>query len=107
MSPNSPEKMTGPMRPEDAVEAQRFQIPEEVFVVFNGLIARDYREGRARVMQKEVVDRLVKQGIARRAIFDNHWLDVEANYRAEGWHVTYDSPAYCEDFEPSFEFSTK
>lgn len=103
----SPEMKSGPLSPSEAAELQVEQLPDEVFVVFNALIARSLRAGRARVLQKEVVEKLVEQGMDREEIFDQKLLDVEECYRSAGWKVKYDRPVYYagEDFEPYFEFA--
>lgn len=38
-------------------------------------------------------------------VYRRRLLDVEELYRASGWKVEYDKPAYCEDFEAYFKFS--
>jgi len=102
----SPEVMRGPVAPDQVLELQAQQIPEEVFVVFNGLIAQNLRDGRAKVLQKDVLAELEEKGMNRSKIFKQHHLDVEDSYRALGWLVTYDRPVYWggEDFEAYFEF---
>ena len=100
----SPEIKRGPMSPAEAMELQVQQIPDEVFVAFNALIAQNLSYGRATVKQHDVVARLEGQGMNRRDIYDRHWLDVEVSYRALGWKVIYDKPGYNETGEAYFEF---
>jgi hypothetical protein len=102
----SPEARRGPVSPSEAAELQTEQIPEEVFIVFNSLIARNLREGRSTVLRDEVVTELEARGMNREDIFSKHWLDVEGSYCEAGWDVKYDSPvAYGgETFEPYYEF---
>ena len=102
----SPEIIRGPISPGEVVEFQNQMIPEEVFVVFNGLLSCNLRNGRAKVLQCDVLQALTDQGMNKAEIFKKHWLDVEESYRAKGWQVTYDSPVgYAgESFEPYFEF---
>lgn len=45
--------------------------------------------------------------ISRGVIFKNNWLNIEELYSNEGWLVKYDSPAYCESYEPYFKFTRK
>lgn len=40
-------------------------------------------------------------------VYEEHWLDVEDCYRAIGWAVNYDKPAYNETYPATFEFSKK
>lgn len=101
----SPEIKRGPMSPAEAMEAQTQQIPEEVYVAFNSLISRRIMNGRATVHQNEVLAQLESQGMNRREIFNNHWLDVENSYRDLGWKVEYDKPGYNETYEAFFVFS--
>lgn len=42
---------------------------------------------------------------ARDQIFTQGWLDVEHLYRAQGWVVRFDRPAYNETFLACFYFS--
>lgn len=105
----SPEMKRGPVSPREAAELQTEQIPDEIFMIFNGLIAQNLYRGRAMVKQKDVLAAAEAQGLKRSEIFDRHWLDVEDSYRTAGWQVKYDKPVYYagEDFEPYFEFSAK
>jgi len=96
-----------PIKPNDIVKAKKENIPEVVFESFNELIAKGFNGSWSTVRQKDVVALLVSKGVSRGEIFDNHWLDIEVIYREAGWAVTYDSPAYCESYEPYFEFSLK
>jgi hypothetical protein len=45
--------------------------------------------------------------VERAVVFDKGWLDVESIFRAEGWKVKYDKPAYCETYKAFFVFSRK
>lgn len=100
--------------PNEVLELKEGQIPDEVFAAFDELIAKDFNQGYATVMQNEVVLLALKKlkvaghrKMTRQMIFDNHWLDVEAIYRKRGWKVEYDKPAYNETYEASFKFSKK
>lgn len=103
----SPERKRGPVTPQEAAELQTEQIPDEVFVAFNGLIARRLSGGRAVVYQDEVVELLEAEGLSRQEIYDRHWLDVEASYHASGWKVAYDKPGYNETGRAYFEFKAR
>ena len=105
----SPEAIRGPVNPAEAAELQTELIPDEVFIAFNGLIARELSGGRARVLQKDVIAELEEVGVPRGEIFKRHMLDVEDSYRATGWQVTYDKPmGYAgETFDAYFEFKAK
>jgi hypothetical protein len=96
--------MPGPIRPKDVTALKAAQIPEEVFEVFNGLIARNWDGYAATVRQDEVVRLLMERGIDRARVFSEHMLDVEEAYRAAGWTVSYDRPGYNEDYPSTFNF---
>lgn len=95
VKPITPDEVPGP------------DIPSKVIAAFNTLIAQNFYKGHAVVMQKEVVELLVKEGMNRDQLFENHWLDVEPIFEKAGWHVEYDKPGYNETYEPSFEFRRK
>lgn len=84
-------------------------IPDEVFDVFNELIAASFTGHSARVLQKDVVARLADIGITERQALDNNWLDVEPVYEDNGWSVTYDKPmGYAgESYDANFTFEVK
>ena len=100
----SPEIKRGPMSPVEAMELQVQQIPDEVFVVFNALIAQNLSYGKSIVKQVHVVNQLREQGMDIGEVYRKHWLDVEDSYRALGWKVLYDKPGYNETGEAYFEF---
>jgi hypothetical protein len=104
----SPEARRGPISPSEAAELQAEQIPDAVFAAFNELIAQNLNEGRAVVMQRDVLALLRAQGIDRDEVMERRWLDIEGSYRTVGWQVKYDKPMrYAdENFEPYFEFSS-
>lgn len=108
------EKKGQGITPGQVVDAKENQIPDEVFAAFDELIAKDFNQGYATVMQNEVLLLALKKlkaaghrRMTRQIIFDNHWLDVEAIYRKRGWAVEYDKPAYNETYEANFKFKKK
>ena len=46
-------------------------------------------------------------GNFKQKLFDNHYLDIEPIYQNVGWDVTYDKPAYCENYPSTFTFKKK
>lgn len=107
-----------PIRPDDVSLAKAKTIPGPVIAAFNELIAKHWNGREAVVKQEDVlalaIQRLTEVGTltgdgphARRIVFDNHWLDVEEAFRAVGWKVEYDKPAYCETYPATFTFSRK
>ncbi|MDB5185301.1 MAG: hypothetical protein JWN38_1109 [Candidatus Saccharibacteria bacterium] len=114
----SPEIKGGPVNPAEARELHNQlppddpteHIPEEVFVVFNGLIARNLYRGTATVFEEVVADALKEQGIDPvQALGDISLLYLEDSYSAAGWKVKYARPVLFagDDFEPYFEFRAK
>jgi len=113
-----------PLKPEDVVNAKKYQIPDEVFEAFNVLIAKNFYNYSAAFTQDEAVEEILrnlrtsdleilkdlkdrKDTSLKRVIFDNHWLDIEEIYRKAGWKVTYDKPAYNESYDANFDFEKK
>ncbi len=103
--------MAGPIKPSAVVAAKQASIPNQVFKAFNKLIVEYWDGSSALIKQSEVIKLILREFeddesvTTRRTIFDNHWLDVEEIYRAEGWLVVYDKPGYNECYEPTFTFS--
>lgn len=102
--------MTKPIRPEEIAGVKKEQLPNEVIEAFNEEIAKHYNNGRAKVLQKDVVARIrTKMDIDAdkdHHIYNDKWLDVEGIYRAEGWKVRYEKPVAWggDNFDAYFEF---
>jgi hypothetical protein len=94
-----------PLKPTEILPAKLELMPDDVMKVFNDCIAGNFTNGNARVLQKDVVNRLVALGYDKNEIYSNHWLDVEEIYESVGWKVVYDKPGYNEDYDASFQFS--
>jgi hypothetical protein len=99
------QKKTKPITPEQIKPSA--SIPDKVIEVFNSLISEKYKNGAARILQREIVNQLVAIGFSRNRIFDERLLDVEELYKEAGWEVKYDKPGYDEGFEPYFLFLRK
>ena len=104
------EVTVGPISPKEASDAVGAGIPSFVYVVFNGLITKGLRNGRAVVYQDEVIASLMQylpDGTNRGHIFEQGWLGVEPAYRKAGWNVSYDRPISWggEDFRAHFIFT--
>ena len=109
--------MTKPIAPSDVVSQKQSDFPPEVIERWNRLIAANYSGSRAVVKQGDAVDALLQvlsqspdkflpQGATfdRSTIYDLGWLEIEDIYRAAGWKVEYDKPAYNENYEATFMF---
>lgn len=101
--------MVQPITPDEAVVRKGAIIPDFVIESFNELIAENLTlSGRAVISQDDVVSRILSKctlATDRQSIYERKWLDVEPLYRAAGWHVVYDKPAYYESYEPTFTFT--
>lgn len=97
--------MSKPITPKEV--AKRDKIPAAVFDVFNRFIERNFTGNRAVVQQPDVVEQLVAMGYSRRAIFEEHLLDVESAYDRAGWKVTYEKPGFNESGDSFFVFEVK
>lgn len=98
---------TKPITPKEVVSLKKTLIPDAVIESFNELIAENFSNGSSGFLTKKVVARMVSKGLKEKEIYDNGWLDVEDLYRKAGWEVSYDNPAYNEDYDASFSFSKK
>lgn len=95
-----------PITPEEA--ELTYTIPPEVYDAFNSLLQGKPRGKPIRIKQTEVVELIVtKLKCERKDIFENHWLDVEEDYRKAGWTVTYDKPGFNECYDPYYKFYYK
>ena len=100
--------MTGPIKPGEVLSRKVAAIPEEVFEVFNALIAEKWDGYQAIVIQEDIGKRIaVALKIPITEVFARHFLDVEDLYRRAGWKVEYDKPGYNETYEAKFIFRKK
>lgn len=84
--------MCGPIRPDEVGAQQHYDLPKEVFEVFNQLIARAWNGLRAVVSQEEVISLLEERDFSRAQVLDGGLLDeVRRAYRDRGWVVSYDA----------------
>lgn len=89
-------------RPGELLLQQKLSIPKEVLEAFEAEITKQWDGTQARVLQKDVIARI--KNISKEELYANHWLDVEPIFRANGWDVKYDKPAYCENYNAFFIF---
>lgn len=106
----------------DIVEYKSGMIPSYIFEAFNDLIAKNFDGTQSVIKQEEAVNYIIKKaresGIVlnkvlmfeekvkefKENLFSKRFLDIEPYYRKEGWQVTFEKPAYCENFEPYWTF---
>lgn len=99
-----------PISPSEVAEIKKDLLPDFVIETWNNTIAKFWNGSYAMIFQNKIITELLEKSpilITRNEIFDEHWLDVEDIYIAEGWNVKYDKPAYNENYEPTFKFSKK
>lgn len=100
--------MVEPIKPSDIPVAKQNAIPDFVIEVVNDMLARRFTNGRAVIKQNEIVSELVaNHGVTTDMIFRLDYLNIEEIYRAQGWKVVYDKPAYYENYDAFFEFSAR
>lgn len=100
--------MIKPISPFEIVELKKANLPDGVIQAINNVIARNFDGQRSYFLQKEVAKEICEaMGVSKDTVFANKWLDFEPIYEAEGWHVYYDKPAYCESYEASFTLKRK
>ena len=106
--------MTKPISPKDINKTKT--IPDFVIKSFNELIEKNFDGDSAHFIQDKVIEVILSKHWGkkyanvtkkREYIYEMKWLDVESIYRAKGWKVEYDSPAYNETYPASFEFTPK
>lgn len=94
-----------PISPNDVTAAKAKQVPPEVIKVFNDEIVRNWTGRSASVKQKDVLHKICEAtGQRSSVVFENKWMDIEDLFRSAGWVVTYDSPSYCESYDPYWVF---
>ncbi|HET8688481.1 MAG TPA: hypothetical protein VFM18_17860 [Methanosarcina sp.] len=108
-----------PIRPSEVAVKKMQQFPDFVIEAFNQLIAENYNDGArsAVVKQDDAVKRILELAtssfvsdltpVTRDTVYDKGWLNIEEIFKAAGWKVTYDKPAYNESYPAKFEFTIK
>ncbi|MCK9369249.1 hypothetical protein M0R04_04860 [Candidatus Dojkabacteria bacterium] len=86
--------MSTPISPKD-VQKKKINFPPEVFDIFNEQIHKEWDGKKAIVHQSTVRDILANRlNLEHYVIFENHYLDVEDEYKAVGWKVDYIKGAF-------------
>ena len=95
------------------------EIPDYVIIGANECIKEHYIEDKkcSHFTQDELIEKItdayyriypltpMNSDTLRAELFKKHYLDIEPIYRAAGWIVKYDKPAYCESYDANFTFS--
>lgn len=100
-----------PINPSEAKAAALKAIPDEVIQAVNELIVENFSTGTITITQSEIKQRAKRHMYPnlddpQTGIFESRWLDFEDIFRQSGWRVEYDRPAYYENYQPLFRFST-
>lgn len=86
----------------DQVEDKKAEIiPNEVFEVFDELIAENWN-GSSSTFQLDAVRARVKKKLGEGV--PGNFLDIKSIYRKAGWSVKYDSPGYNENYSATYQF---
>jgi len=98
-----------PFSPDDVkVERVKTFSPDVVDAINKLLVRKSTGSSSISFTQDEAIDAIsVATGYSRDQIFDKHLLDFEDVYRAVGWKVEYDKPAYNETYNANFKFTRK
>lgn len=102
---------TNTVEPIKPSEVQQI-IPDWIIEGTNECIQDNFvaSHGESHFTQKTLLKYVMKhrpnENITSDMIFKNHWLDIEPIYEKAGWKVDHDKPAYCENYEANFTFST-
>ncbi len=98
-----------PITPQEAKSNHAQSIHPDIIKVVNEMLSNFSSETYSiRILQKDIVNKFMEinnDEITRQQIFDRKYLDFEDIYRKAGWKVSYDKPAYCENYEAYYEFS--
>jgi hypothetical protein len=102
--------MVKPIAPSEVSAAQVALFPDFVMETWNTAIAKNWSGNQSHILQDDIIHELIAASpglIDRGDVFARHWLDIEDLYRAEGWAVEYDKPAYNESYDACFVFKKK
>lgn len=112
-------KIVVPLKPSDvsdlSLKAEIDNVPAYVVEVVNALIVKNFVRSiqAARIMQDVLIATILScpaalaRGLTRDQLYAEQMLDFEEVFRSHGWKVSYDRPAYNENYEASFKFSVK
>ena len=93
------------IKPGEVTEKKRESIPDEVFEVFNKLIAENWDGHRSVIILDDAVKEVAKAlNISGSEVCERKFMDVEGIYRAAGWDVKYENQGYNETHASRYEF---
>lgn len=102
-------KQITPITPSEILDNLEDIIPSFVFEAVNAILKEKFRGTSVTIKQNEIITKAcqIKHGLKREDFFEKKWLDIEKVYEKAGWNVSYDKPAYSENYEAYFEFKPK
>lgn len=98
------------IKPEEIREACAKALDSRVEQVVDELLVKHWNGREATFKQDDVIKELVLRHhptLTRGIIFAEKLLDFEEAYRAAGWSVEYDKPAYNETYPATFTFKKR
>ncbi len=104
--------MIKPITPKECGEQKINVILPEIIQAVNELLLEEYNgQYSVNILQKDIVSRYKKiageNAISSDELYKKHQLDIEEVYRKAGWVVSYDKPAYNENYDAIFTFKSK
>lgn len=96
-----------PISPNEIQESLADIIPPEIVMAVNNLLKKKFRGNSVTIYQKEIEAEVFKINpkMTSEMIYDNHWMDFEPLFVAQGWDIEYDKPGYNESYEAYFIFT--
>lgn len=100
--------MSGPIKPQDVTKRKAELFPQEVFKVFNDLIASNWDGQSSKFKKDEALTRIMSAlNLTKNEVYARNYLDVEDVYGEAGWDVFYDKPGYNENYDATYTFTQK
>ncbi len=102
-------KKIKPITPDEVYKKKINVISPFIIKAVNELLLERYNgEYDITILQKDIIEKYHKiagdNAMSDEELFKNKQLNIEQVYFHAGWKVTYDRPAYREDFPSSFNF---
>lgn len=98
-----------PLSPDDVMKTLPDYFPTSVIEGVNNLLLKKYRGKSCTIKQNDIIEEILRidNTLTKDKIFDEKYMDFESIFEKSGWKVTYDKPAYNENYDVYFEFEKK
>lgn len=94
-----------PITPKEATYSKLTNIPDDVLIVVNSMLAESFTGSEAIIYLDELISRILNETtITRTGLFENKWLNFEKDYRKSGWKVEFIKPDYNETGRSYYHF---